>query len=338
MTIDLLIHAIVRQTTILIAQLATSRGVRAPLAQVANQVFLDLVGELERQGVSRKVSADMFGLGLRTYRRKIQRMSESSTDRGRSLWEVVLEYVRARNMARRVEILKRFSGDDEAQVKAVLYDLCESQLVFSSGTGSNTTYRAASEDELVALQHMRGSEGLDELLLALAYRDGPLTLDQIAQRAKMERDELESTLARLLAAGRIDRTDREGVPHYQASALVIPLGASAGWEAAVFDHFKALVTTIICRLRDDREAAALSDHIGGSTYTIDVWPGHPLADKVYGSLGRIRAELSNLREEVETFNGDNEIPETNTRVVIYAGQCLIGEGNVQANHDEQSSS
>jgi len=54
MTIELLIHAIVRQTTILIAQLATSRGVRAPLAQIANQVFLDLVRELERQGVSRR--------------------------------------------------------------------------------------------------------------------------------------------------------------------------------------------------------------------------------------------------------------------------------------------
>jgi len=237
-------------------------------------------------------------------------------------------------MARRVEILNRFSGDDEAQVKAVLFDLCESQLVFSSGTGSNTTYRAASEDELVALQHMRGSEGLDELLLALVYRDGPLTIDEIAQRAKMERDELEATLARLLAAGRIDRTDRESVPHYQAGSLVIPLGASAGWEAAVFDHFKAFVTTIICRLRDDRETAALSDRIGGSTYTIDVWPGHPLADEVYGSLGRIRADLSNLRERVENFNGEREIPEANTRVVIYAGQCLIGEGVGQANHDE----
>lgn len=338
MNIELLIHAIVRQTTILIAQLATSRGVRAPLAQVANQVFLELVSELERQGVSRKVSADMFGLGLRTYRRKIQRMSESSTDRGRSLWEVVLEYLRARKMVRRVEILNRFSGDDEAQVKAVLFDLCESQLVFSSGSGTNTTYRAASEDEFVALQHMRGSEGLDELLLALIYRDGPLTMDEIAQRAKMDRAELEATLARLLGAGRVNRIERDGAvePHFQANTLVIPLGAPAGWEAAVFDHFQALVTTIICRLRDDKETASLSDRIGGSTYTIDVWPGHPLAEEVCGSLARIRAQLSNLRERVEAFNGEHEAPETNTRVVIYAGQCLIGEGSEQSNHDEPS--
>src|SRR5690349_24364616 len=81
MTVELLIQAIVRQTTILIAQLATTGGTRAPLAHVAHQVFLDLVHELERQGVSKKVSADMFGLGLRTYQRKIQRFAESATDK-----------------------------------------------------------------------------------------------------------------------------------------------------------------------------------------------------------------------------------------------------------------
>ncbi len=130
MTIELLIHAIVRQTTILIAQLATSGGVRAPLAQIANQVFIDLVRELERQGVSRKVSADMFGLGLRTYRRKIQRLTESSTERGHSLWEVVLEFVRTRGLVTRLEILARFPNDDEAQIRAVLRDLCDSHYFF----------------------------------------------------------------------------------------------------------------------------------------------------------------------------------------------------------------
>src|SRR5690349_6100935 len=109
MTIELLIQAIVRQTTLLIAQLATSGGSRAPLAQVASQVFLDLVRELERQGVSRKVSADMFGLGLRTYQRKIARLTESSSERGRSLWVAVLDFVEARQSATRAEILLHFA-------------------------------------------------------------------------------------------------------------------------------------------------------------------------------------------------------------------------------------
>jgi hypothetical protein len=187
MTVDLLIHAIVTQTTILIAQLATSRGIRAPLAQIANQVFLDLAGELERQRVSRKVSADMFGLGLRTYRRKIQRLNESATDRGRSLWEVIREYLAERESATRIEILERFCDDDESQVKAVLHDLCESRLVVSSGVGPSATYRAVGGEELIDLQPRPGAEGLDELLLALIFREAPLTAERSSKRRRSNR-------------------------------------------------------------------------------------------------------------------------------------------------------
>jgi DNA-binding MarR family transcriptional regulator len=324
MTIELLIHAIVRQTTILIAQLATSRGVRAPLAQIANQVFIDLVRELERQGVSRKVSADMFGLELRTYRRKIQRLSESATDRGRSLWEVVFEYVKTHALVTRREVLERFPNDDEGQIRAVLRDLCESQLVFSSGSGTSTSYRAASDDELATLQRKQGLEGADELLIALMYREGPLTLEEIAERAQADAAAVEPALARLLAAGRVERLEGEDGPRYRAGALVIPLGAPVGWEASVFDHFKALVTTILSRLSDNR-TAALDDHVGGSTYTIDVWQGHPLADEVLGTLGRLRSQLGALRARAVEFNATHRLPESHMRVVIYAGQCLIQE-------------
>ncbi|HEX3597255.1 MAG TPA: hypothetical protein VHU80_19235, partial [Polyangiaceae bacterium] len=93
MDAKLLIDAIVRQTTVLIAQLSTSAGIRAPLAHVADQVFLDLASEIEAQGVARKVAADMFGLALRSYQKKVQRLTESATVRERTLWEVVLGYL-----------------------------------------------------------------------------------------------------------------------------------------------------------------------------------------------------------------------------------------------------
>jgi hypothetical protein len=324
MNVELLIHAIVRQTTILIAQLATSHGLRAPLAQIANQVFVDLVRELERQGVSRKVSADMFGMGLRTYRRTIQRLSESSTERGRSLWEIVLEYVRDNTLVNRQQVLSRFANDDEAQVKAVLRDLCESQLIFSSGSGVRTAYRAATAEEAALLQSSRGNEGADELLVALMYREPPLTLVEIAALAQTEDTEsVEASLVRLSASGRVDVVEGEP-PRYQARALVIPLGASAGWESAVFDHFKALVGTVLCRLRENRPTT-LEDRIGGSTYTIAVWDGHPLAEEVYGTLGRIRRLLGDLRSRVEQVNENSEVPSDHARVVIYAGQCVIQE-------------
>jgi hypothetical protein len=80
-----LIAAIVRQTTVLLAQLATGGGRRVTLANTANEVFMSLVRELREQGVSSKGIADMFGLTLRTYHNKMSRLSESRTDHGRSL-------------------------------------------------------------------------------------------------------------------------------------------------------------------------------------------------------------------------------------------------------------
>ncbi len=69
MDVKLLIDAVMRQTTVLIAQLSTAAGIRAPLAHLADQVFLDLAAAIEEQGVRRKVAADMFGLALRTYQK-----------------------------------------------------------------------------------------------------------------------------------------------------------------------------------------------------------------------------------------------------------------------------
>ena len=60
--VALLVHTI-HQTTVFIAQLTISRGVRAPLAQVAKQVFLDWFVGLEQQGVSRKASVDDASFG-----------------------------------------------------------------------------------------------------------------------------------------------------------------------------------------------------------------------------------------------------------------------------------
>ena len=54
----LLIDAIVRQTTVLIASLATAAGNRPSLAHVANEVLGHLVTELKAQGVGNKVIAE----------------------------------------------------------------------------------------------------------------------------------------------------------------------------------------------------------------------------------------------------------------------------------------
>jgi hypothetical protein len=324
MNVELLVHALVRQTTILIAQLATSQGIRAPLAHIADQVFNDLVGELDRQGVSRKVSADMFGMGLRTYRRKVQRLRESSTERGRSLWETVLAFIRERGRANRSEIVMRFSNDDEAQLKAVLHDLCESGIIVASGSGPLTTYRASVAEETGALVKPMDPATADDLLVALMYREGPLTLKQIAAMAQDKASKVEKRLTRLVDEGRIRRMEEGSEPRFKAEALVIPLGADAGWEGAVFDHYKALVATVLSRLRNGGQAKS-SDCVGGSTYTIEVWDGHPMEQEILDTLRRLRVELSEARSRVVAFDPPNGERPSRKRVTIYVGQYVVEE-------------
>jgi hypothetical protein len=328
MTIELLIEAIVRQTTILIAQLATSGGTRAPLAQVANQVFLDLVYELERQGVGRKVSADMFGLGLRTYQRKIQRFLESSTDRGRSLWVAVLDYVQRAESVTRAQVLVQFASDDESQVRGVLHDLCESGLITVSGSGTRLSYSLTPEDTLARLRQANSNEGLDELLWALIYREGPSTLAEL-QKTQVDPGALAPALERLLEVGRIEQATPEGP--YTARTLVLPLGSAVGWEAAVFDHFKAVVNTVTSRLRIDRNSPGLADRVGGSTYTLEVWPGHPHEAEAFETLRQLRSRLSALRDQVERYNEAHPPPERHTQVLMYVGQCSIERGEDETN-------
>lgn len=319
MNVQVLIDAIVRQTTVLIAQLATAGGLRAPLAHLANEVFLTLAAELDAQGVSRKVSADMFGMALRAYLRKIQRLRESRTDRGRSLWEAVLEFLRGRGIVARKEVLQRFRLDDEELVRGVLHDLTESGLVFRSGSGLATTYRAASGEEREQMGERVTDP--DELVWLMIYRQGPLDREAIAKGSGLGETDLDDALRRLSASNRIRVEQRGPSETYVSSEFVIPLGQSLGWEAAVLDHFQAIVKTICCKLAVDSPAVA-ADRIGGSTYTFDVWDGHPMADEVYGWLRAFRERAAELRARLETHNAEHGVPDEHVEVVVYGGQCV----------------
>ena len=324
MTRQILIDNIVRQTTVLIAQLATSGGVRAPLAQIADRIFLDLARELDAQGISRKVSADMFGMALRSYRRRIRQLGESSTERGRSLWEAVLDYLSQGKLVTRKQALERFDRDDPALVRGVLNDLCESGLVFRLGSGKGAAYRAATADEIAELRQR--TDGLDELVWMLIYREGPLSEQVLAERTSLKSDVLAACLVQLTASGRVQLGDQG---QYESRSLVLPIGSPAGWEAALFDHFQAVVKTMCQRLR-----RAADSESGGSTYSFTIWPGHPFEDEVRGLLREFRERHSTLREKVRAYNDQNAPPPGHDRVTAYGGLCVTSEAEGLDDDDE----
>jgi len=320
----LLIDSIVRQTTVLIAQLATSGGVRAPLAHVASQVFVELARELEGQGVSRKVSADMFGMALRTYQRKTQRLRESATVRGRSLWEAVLEFLQGEEVVTRARVLARFRHDDQVLVRGVLRDLTDGGFVFASGSGDGTAFRAARVEELAKLRDSEDASAFDALLWSIVYRQGPIDRPALLGLGSLPAESLDGSLARLLAQGRIEAAEVEGRTVYQSRELYIPIDAAAGWEAAVYDHFHALVRTIIAKLGLSHDSKH-HDVIGGSTYSFAIWRGHPLEHEVLGTLKRFRDEQSALRARVDAYNAQHKKPSEQLNITTYAGQTVLEE-------------
>ena len=111
-----------------------------------------------------------------------------------------------------------------------------------------------------------------------------------------------------MAAGFVERR-RTGTPaEYECTHYDVPIGTSEGWEAAVLDHFQAVVTAICVKLRLGTSRSSASDAVGGSTYTLDVWPGHPLDAEARETLKRLRASLVELRERIDTTNETLERP------------------------------
>jgi hypothetical protein len=319
MNAQVLIDSIVRQITVLIAQLATSGGIRAPIAHVANQVFLDLARELEAQGVSRKVSADMFGMALRAYIRKVRRLSEAETERGRTLWQALLDFVRGEELVSRERVLDRFAADGELQITAVLHDLCDSGLLFCSGSGKHAVYRAASDEELNRLAQLADDSGADELAWVLIYREGPLSDARLGELLRKKQADVDTLITRLLGDGRVQRTF-DG--QLTARDFVIALNASAGWEAAVFDHVQAVVQTVCQRLKHAADGTNPAD-VGGSTYSFDIWPGHPLEGTAKAQLGELRSKLGALRERIDSYNRQHGLARDYEQVVTYVGQCVL---------------
>jgi hypothetical protein len=326
MNVNALIDAIVHQTTVLIAQLATAAGVRAPLAHVADRVFLDLVTELRSQGVGGKVIADMFGMALRTYHARVRRLRESVSDQGRTLWEAVLGYIQEHALTSRKDVLHRFRYDDEPTVRGVLNDLMESGLVFKSGRGANTVYRAAEANEVQAASDPVEADAI--LAWVAINRFQPASRDDIAGAVHLGPEALDAALARLEADGRVTATETAGERRWRTDACLIPYGAPVGWEAAVFDHYQAMVTGVCTKLRRGATVARRADAVGGSTWGFDVWQDHPLEDEVYALFSEVRQKAGTLFAKVEAHNTahprDAALGEPE-RLMFYVGQSIRAE-------------
>jgi hypothetical protein len=324
---QILIDAIVRQTMVLIAQLSTADGVRSPLSHVADEVFVGLVRELERQKLGKKVIADMFGLALRSYQQKVQRLSESVTARGVTLWGALHAFLAERDSASRDEVLLHFRQDEEGKVRSILNDLVESGLVRRSGRGRETRYRAATAEELEELGASEAGD-LEENNAAVVwvhiYPSSPIRKDRLAALVPLSEAALDAALTRLVGAERIRLETRHDGVYCVTDRCLIPVGQAAGWEAAIVDHHRAVLNALAAKVVSGKHVSAAADEVGGTTLNFDLWPGHPREQEVRKLLATVRKQVVTLWEEVAAYNQEHR-PEDTYSVSFYCGQNLTQE-------------
>jgi hypothetical protein len=323
----LLIDAIVRQSMVLIAQLSTVDGVRSPLSHVADEVFVNLVRELESQGLGKKVIADMFGLALRSYRQKVQRLSESVTTRGVTLWGAIHGYLTERESATRSEILKHFRYDEERTVRGILNDLVESGLAFRVGRGVDARYRVASAEELEDLGMSSNGdtpETNQTLIWLHVCREGPLSEAQLGELIPLDATAIHDAVEKLVAQDRVRVIPGPQGNVYTTEQCLIPVGESAGWEASVIDHHRAVHTALAAKIVGGPHTSAAQDELGGTTLSFDLWKGHPLEQEVRQLLSETRKRIISLWEAVEGHNAMNA-HKVEFNVTFYCGQNVTGD-------------
>jgi len=323
----ILIDAIVRQTMILIAQLSTADGIRSPLSHVADEVFMSLVRELENQGLGKKVIADMFGLALRSYQQKVQRLSESATERGVTLWGAIHSFLVEAGSATRVQVLEQFKHDEPQNVRSILNDLVETGLVHRSGRGSEVHYRVATAEELEELGASAAADAQETnaaVVWVHVYHASPIRRDELARVLPLPQAALDAALQRLVSDERIRMETRPDGVYCATDHCLIPLGQAAGWEAAVVDHHRAVLNALAAKLCRGRHVSGPADEIGGTTISFDLWPGHPKEAEVRQLLSAQRRQILPLWEEVEAYN-QSQRRDCTYKVTFYCGQYLVEE-------------
>lgn len=318
MNVKLLIDGIVRQATVLLAQLSTTAGSRAPLARVTDEVFRNLAREIEAQGVGRPVVADMFGMALRSYQRKVQRLSESATQRDRTLWEAVLEFVQDERPTR-ARVLERFAHDGEKEVVSVLTDLVKTGLAFTTGSGRGAIYVPTQEDVRQAVMRDHDCESIENWLWLMVFRKEVRTRAEAHRALACEPSLVDEAIEELVSTGRLSWQGEE----LKSSNLVIPLGAEQGWETAVLDHFRTVAVAIAKKVSRAGGATSEDDETGGSTFTFTVSDGHPYEKDVKALLRTARHNAQSLWDAVAKYNREHPLDvEGGRRVSFYVGQVV----------------
>ncbi len=173
-----------------------------------------------------------------------------------------------------------------------------------------------------------GSAGSLETNAALVWmyvcHGTPLRKDDLARVLPLPATLLDAAIDSLVADERIRLETRPDGDYFVTERCLIPLGQAAGWEAALIDHHRAVVGTLVAKVVSGTHVSRAADEVGGTTLCFNLWPGHPREAQVRALLGATREQVLPLWSEVADYNRQHR-PDRTYNVNFYFGQYLVGE-------------
>ena len=308
----------------LFATLASKNPLRMYFADIAGKTLLDVVQVLRQEGVSQEAIAASFGLtmnGFRDRMRKLQDAHRAGASQENGGQRTLLERVHSAieeaagpdGWTLAGALTERFRGTKADTIQGVVTFLQRSGLIEARGRGGSRAYR-------VAERSMGG--GLTEFdVQVVLYREGPLTLERLAQRLEVAEAQCLPLLALIRARGELEEQPGvDGTLHYSARTYHIPMDTVEGYEAAIYDHLSAVVGSLCKKLRMRQHSAKLADLTGGATFTFFVPVEDPLWQEVSGYLRENRLRLEDWLARAKALEGGEHPPGTLRKVTIYVGQ------------------
>jgi hypothetical protein len=317
-----LVESLVPHIAELLATLASGNPLRMHFADIANKTLLDMVEVLRQDGVSQEAIAASLGLTINGFRSKMKlmraRYREPNTSEdapiARTLLERVYAFIDESASTRGVTasaIATQFKGVKADSLQGVLHFLVKSGLLAVSGDGRSRVYRAVNRPG--------GNPGFVDAMILL-FREGPMTLMNLVTRMGLPLATCEEYLERLREAkSLVETTGADGSKRYSVTEYYVPVDATEGYEAALFDHLATVIAAVCKKVRGGVHVATMRDQNGGATYAFDVHEDDPTYLEIVGHLSRMRAQLAAWHHEVTLRPQGTG---TTRRVTIYLGQMV----------------
>ena len=325
MKFSTLVERMVPLVAELFATLKTNDPLRMDFADIGHKTLLDIVTVLRDEGLTNDEIAATLDLSIAGFYKRVKELREtyapaSPRKRRTTLWERAYEVVLGKTGGSPLRGVKypaiqaALPSVSDERLRSTLRFLVRYGLLTVTGPATLPEYRVIPQgtDPGVTLHAVN----------VTLYRDGPLTLEALAERLDASGAECLPHVEALRTAGKIiEARSDDGAVTFKASGYHIEPESEEGFQAALWDHFHVVVRAICKKVRMRRHLQATATN-GGTTFSFDIPVGSPLYGEVSGFLGEMRTRMEDWLQRVVALDAATPAEVPRARVTIYTGQMV----------------